>query len=153
MGQRIRERAKRDGQEVDVHVRTDPLPWHVRLRDMLKPKNVVVLSRPNSNQSADDTTSGSDQQHRGGSKQTSNSNRLRPDMIRRMDNAPQLINPSGWISEGHSAPTRPTTLERASTEPASKQLAFSLGDTLTASPDAIEEPLPPKASMDSGLLR
>lgn len=26
--------------------------------------------------------------------------RLRPDMIRRIDDKPKLINPSGWISEG-----------------------------------------------------
>ncbi|KAF8911487.1 cation transport protein-domain-containing protein [Gymnopilus junonius] len=31
--------------------------------------------------------------------------KLRPDMIRRMDDAPKLINPSGWVSEG-PAPSR-----------------------------------------------
>lgn len=31
--------------------------------------------------------------------------KLRPDMIRRMDDAPKLLNPSGWVSEG-SAPSR-----------------------------------------------
>ncbi|KAH8087810.1 cation transport protein-domain-containing protein [Cristinia sonorae] len=30
----------------------------------------------------------------------STSSRLRPEMIRRMDDAPKLVNPSGWISEG-----------------------------------------------------
>ncbi|KAF7297996.1 Potassium transport protein [Mycena chlorophos] len=30
--------------------------------------------------------------------------KLRPDMIRRTDNAPQLVNPSGWISEGAQTP-------------------------------------------------
>lgn len=37
--------------------------------------------------------------------------RLRPDMIRRIDDAPRLVNPSGWISEGRAGPTddvRPT---------------------------------------------
>lgn len=32
--------------------------------------------------------------------------RLRTDMIRRMDDAPKLINPSGWISEGRPNPPR-----------------------------------------------
>ena len=31
--------------------------------------------------------------------------RLRPDMIRRVDGAPKLVNPSGWISEGNAGPT------------------------------------------------
>ncbi|KAJ3797163.1 cation transport protein-domain-containing protein [Lentinula aff. detonsa] len=35
-----------------------------------------------------------------GEKGHKNSKKLRTDMIRRMDDAPQLVNPSGWISEG-----------------------------------------------------
>jgi hypothetical protein len=31
--------------------------------------------------------------------------RLRPDMIRRVDDVPKLLNPSGSISEGHAGPT------------------------------------------------
>lgn len=31
--------------------------------------------------------------------------RLRPDMIRRVDDAPKLLNPSGSISEGNAGPT------------------------------------------------
>ena len=37
--------------------------------------------------------------------------RLRPDMIRRINDAPRLVNPSGWISEGQAGPifdVRPT---------------------------------------------
>ncbi|KAI0079232.1 hypothetical protein K474DRAFT_1659278 [Panus rudis PR-1116 ss-1] len=34
--------------------------------------------------------------------------RVRPDMIRRMDDAPKLVNPSGWISEGHQPTPGPT---------------------------------------------
>ncbi|KAI0263834.1 cation transport protein-domain-containing protein [Gloeopeniophorella convolvens] len=37
--------------------------------------------------------------------------RLRPDMIRRMDDAPKLVNPSGWISEGHSDPIKVVAVE------------------------------------------
>jgi hypothetical protein len=60
--------------------------------------------------------------------------RLRPDMIRRMDDAPKLVNPSGWISEGNvdlpnieksdtqfvSSPTSTTSI----TDP-TRQLAFA----------------------------
>jgi hypothetical protein len=31
--------------------------------------------------------------------------RLRTDMIRRVDGAPKLVDPSGWISEGQAGPT------------------------------------------------
>jgi len=74
-------------------------------------------------------------------------------MIRRMDKAPQLINPSGWISQGQTTPVRPTSLDRSNTEPNTKQLVFSLGDGLTASPEALEDPLPSKSAADPALLR
>lgn len=32
--------------------------------------------------------------------------KLRPDMIRRMDDAPKLVNPSGWVSEGRAPSLR-----------------------------------------------
>ncbi|KAH9485514.1 Low-affinity potassium transport protein [Psilocybe cubensis] len=32
--------------------------------------------------------------------------KLRPDMIRRMDDAPKLVNPSGWVSEGRAPSIR-----------------------------------------------
>jgi len=32
--------------------------------------------------------------------------KLRPDMIRRMDDAPKLVNPSGWLSEGKAPSLR-----------------------------------------------
>ena len=147
MGQRIRERAEREGQDLQVHIRTDPRPWHVRLKDAIRRKNVVVLSRHTTPQSGD-TGSGSERRQT-----TSHSNRLRPDMIRRMDKAPQLINPSGWISQGQTTPVRPTSLDRSNTEPNTKQLVFSLGDGLTASPEALEDPLPSKSAADPALLR
>jgi hypothetical protein len=57
--------------------------------------------------------------------------KLRPDMIRRMDDAPKLIDPSGWISEGQSVP-----INRVSTMQSNRQLAFADG----------ELPAPPSAS-------
>lgn len=32
--------------------------------------------------------------------------KLRPDMIRRMDDAPKLVNPSGWITAGNASSSR-----------------------------------------------
>lgn len=46
--------------------------------------------------------------------------KLRPDMIRRMDDAPKLVDPSGWISEGQSAPTEPASIVQSP-----RQLAFA----------------------------
>lgn len=46
--------------------------------------------------------------------------KLRPDMIRRMDDAPKLVDPSGWISEGQSVP-----MMRAPTVQSTRQLAFA----------------------------
>lgn len=44
--------------------------------------------------------------------------KLRPEMIRRMDDAPKLVNPSGWVTEGKApslrmAPTMRSRLSRA----------------------------------------
>ncbi|ETW74843.1 potassium transporter [Heterobasidion irregulare TC 32-1] len=54
------------------------------------------------------------------------SRKLRPDMIRRMDDAPKLVNPSGWISEGRSDPMN-AVAEDGSQPPAepTRQLAFA----------------------------
>ena len=59
--------------------------------------------------------------------------KLRPDMIRRMDDAPKLVNPSGWISEGHTDPVRiirvePVPEEQMTsphTDGSGRQLAFA----------------------------
>ncbi|KAF8891820.1 cation transport protein-domain-containing protein [Infundibulicybe gibba] len=39
--------------------------------------------------------------------------KLRPDMIRRMDDAPKLVNPSGWISEGKAMPARRSSMAQS----------------------------------------
>ncbi|KAJ7125143.1 cation transport protein-domain-containing protein [Mycena epipterygia] len=72
--------------------------------------------------------------------------KLKPDMIRRMDHPPQLVNPSGWISEGAQTPKprspEPEELgEKVSGEHQRPRLMFS--ETLVSSPKAIpEEPSP-----------
>ncbi|KAJ7503005.1 cation transport protein-domain-containing protein [Mycena galericulata] len=75
--------------------------------------------------------------------------KLRPDMIRRMDHPPQLVNPSGWISEGHNPepeekPEASPQLERP------RQLAFA--EQLVSSPKPVsEEPLPSSSPSPSQL--
>lgn len=73
--------------------------------------------------------------------------KLRPDMIRRMDDAPKLVNPSGWISEGDSNAARKGSITEDRAESgtplhdSSRQLAFA--DQITSSPQpATEAQLP-----------
>ncbi|KAF7315082.1 Potassium transport protein [Mycena indigotica] len=83
--------------------------------------------------------------------------KLRPDMIRRMDGPPQLVNPSGWISEGMHTPLSPIPSvevpklkleKRSEPEPESsndkpRRLTFS--NTLASSPEPMT-PEPPSSS-------
>ncbi|KAF8967965.1 cation transport protein-domain-containing protein [Flammula alnicola] len=52
--------------------------------------------------------------------------KLRPDMIRRMDDAPKRIDPSGWVSEGRPPPGR--RMSNGSIRPPSKPLASKTTD-------------------------
>ena len=71
---------------VDVRIE----PWGKRWAEfVVKPKLGTVVEATHSSDSGEE---------RG----RSLAGRLRPDMIRRMDDAPKLINPSGFISEGHT---------------------------------------------------
>ena len=58
--------------------------------------------------------------------------KLRTDMIRRMDEAPKLVNPSGWISEREPDPP-PTSALRSPVNPQplspSHQVTFTGADT------------------------
>ncbi|KAK7057587.1 potassium transport protein [Favolaschia claudopus] len=58
--------------------------------------------------------------------------KLRPEMIRRMDNPPQLINPSGWISEG--TPTRAPTPQLEEKRDSSEHVRPKFADTLVSTP-------------------
>ncbi|KAA1476458.1 hypothetical protein DENSPDRAFT_807240 [Dentipellis sp. KUC8613] len=67
--------------------------------------------------------------------------RLRPDMIRRMDDAPKLVNPSGWISEGRSDPLKvvavePTENDSPDAQEHTRQLAFA--DEVKKAPESEE---------------
>ncbi|KAJ7270035.1 cation transport protein-domain-containing protein [Mycena haematopus] len=69
-----------------------PPPWTRRISTLLS-RN-TVLSAVEEGSKEDD----------GSSKKRGFMRKLKPDMIRRMDHPPQLINPSGWISEGAQSP-------------------------------------------------
>lgn len=50
--------------------------------------------------------------------------KLRPDMIRRMDDAPKLVNPSGWVSEGRTPVARKLSISlRPISKPAPAHMA------------------------------
>ncbi|KAF7296116.1 Potassium transport protein [Mycena kentingensis (nom. inval.)] len=60
--------------------------------------------------------------------------KLRPDMIQRMDKPPQLVNPSGWISEGAHTPI-PSPQPPSSPQPSSS----TIPPENAATPDAAEK--------------
>lgn len=104
---------------VEIHTR----PWWKSLFDFSTHKR---QDTPEATRSAEST-----QHERDRERGRPASSRLRPDMIRRMDDAPKLINPSGYISEGHtpqvslngvsmspSAAARQIELERAEVQSA-----------------------------------
>jgi len=49
------------------------------------------------------------------SKENHKNRRVRPDMIRRIDDKPKLVNPSGWISEGPTPTAQENLVESGST--------------------------------------
>ncbi|KAF9650993.1 TrkH-domain-containing protein [Thelephora ganbajun] len=53
------------------------------------------------------------------SKENHKNRRVRPDMIRRLDDKPKLINPSGWISKGRMPAAQEGPAESGSTRPRS----------------------------------
>jgi hypothetical protein len=68
--------------------------------------------------------------------------KLRPDMIRRMDNAPQLVDPSGWISEGVQSPN-PRSPERSEKSSGERPQHLTFAAEQVSSPKPISgDPLP-----------
>lgn len=66
--------------------------------------------------------------------------KLRPDMIRRMDDAPKLVNPSGWVTEGKAPSLRKAPAMRSSradegnVDPNDPHESPSLTESLKSSP-------------------
>lgn len=118
---RIRDRAAREGLEIppdleDEVERKQEGPWKYHVTRLFRRGRGRVKSKTGKGSS----TPESEIPRRGESH-----NKLSANMIRRMDNAPQLVDPSGYISEGRSP--RP--------EEASDQIIDS---TMTASPSNMD---------------
>lgn len=73
--------------------------------------------------------------------------RVRPDMIRRMDDAPKLINPSGWISEPDPPPT-PASEANITQQPTQLQWSAS-AKSLDSSSESQRSEEPSESSDDT----
>ncbi|KAJ7188712.1 cation transport protein-domain-containing protein [Mycena filopes] len=70
--------------------------------------------------------------------------KLKPDMIRRMEGPPQLVNPSGWISEGaHTPLPRTPEPDRDAEKQNLEGPRLTFTDALVSSPKSMAEELPP----------
>ncbi|KAF9560954.1 hypothetical protein CPC08DRAFT_750168 [Agrocybe pediades] len=69
--------------------------------------------------------------------------KLRPEMIRRMDDAPKLVNPSGWVSEGKAPSMRKASVS-------SNQAVGRDNNSLAISIDFIEPPKRQRRLSDPG---
>ncbi|KAJ7496885.1 cation transport protein-domain-containing protein [Mycena latifolia] len=77
--------------------------------------------------------------------------KLQPDMIRRMDHPPQLVNPSGWISEGAQTPKprspEPEVESVREEQDVERPRHLTFTETLVSSPKPIsDEPSPSSPS-------
>ncbi|OCH90614.1 hypothetical protein OBBRIDRAFT_793172 [Obba rivulosa] len=90
----IRERnfAHRLANKTHPPIQVKSVPWWRRLLD-------IVLHRGSVSEAASESNTSSTREHG-----RPTGARLRPDMIRRMDDAPKLVDPSGLISEGRPQP-------------------------------------------------
>ncbi|KZT21063.1 hypothetical protein NEOLEDRAFT_1139908 [Neolentinus lepideus HHB14362 ss-1] len=83
------EAAKRAKVQIDVEAAV--VPWHSKMVNMLRRRKRLTTARENSTESPPRERA-----------KPSSVKKLRTDMIRRMDDAPKLVDPSGWISEGRT---------------------------------------------------
>ena len=106
--------ANRMNEPIEVHL----VPWWKRAARMLiSPKLTTIPEATNSTEStAREHEKDRDRKH-------TVANKLRPDMIRRMNDAPKLVDPSGYISEGQTphvsrnvSPNTPTQVSAARQE-------------------------------------
>lgn len=102
-----------------------PKTWRSRISTLLRRGSGLsdVEEKTDEEDTVTPTKNGSARERKGGGNE---SRKLRPDMIRRMDDAPKLVNPSGWISEGRPDPMN-AVAEDGSQPPAepTRQLAFA----------------------------
>lgn len=113
------------------------LPWTHRMKNLLRRRTKL----PTVNEVATETSEDGERKKKRAKDTVFN--KLRTDMIRRMDDAPRLVDPSGWISSGEAEAHNQRRAELEG-EPARSGLApGSLADgQVSASPKQITEPLP-----------
>jgi len=95
---RLTARDKRIEEERKAH---PELNHHARRRWWKSPISTLLHRSPTLHDESDhetDSTRSSKKNHK--------NRRVRPDMIRRIDDKPKLVNPSGWISEGRTLTTQ-----------------------------------------------
>lgn len=118
------EMASRTANMLASHDGATVRPWPKRFTTFFRNRTALttVIESP-------DEEKNGNKERRGGALQ-----KLRPEMIRRMDDAPKLIDPSGWISEGQSPP-----LTRVPTVRSSRQIVFVENMPLSSSPTPLCE--------------
>jgi hypothetical protein len=112
-----------------------PPPWTRRISTLLSRGTVLSAVEESSSSNHDEKP-----------KKRGFMRKLKPEMIRRMDHPPQLVNPSGWISEGQSeAPkARNPELEGDAEKNGSVELERPrFTENLVSSPKALPEDAPP----------
>ena len=95
--------ARRVANRVHEPVEVSLVPWWRRIAHAVFRTKRAVVSEPAGSGTPSDASAREREKERG----RPLAHKLRPDMIRRMNDAPKLVNPSGFISEGHS-PHLPT---------------------------------------------
>ncbi|KAG8934849.1 low affinity potassium transporter [Tulasnella sp. 417] len=121
---RMRERALKDGLPVppeleeEVEARAEG-HWKYHLTKLFK-RGTNKKRSPQSSSSRGTSSPGgtgagseSDSEEPNKSKKHGEGAKVSAHMIRRMDNAPQLVNPSGWISSGHASSSRDRSNSRS----------------------------------------
>jgi hypothetical protein len=100
LAKELRSRLTGRDRYIDKERKADPqLNPHARRRWWRTPFPTLLHRSATLHDESDNETDSSKENHK--------NRRVRPDMIRRIDDRPKLINPSGWISEGRM----PTALE------------------------------------------
>lgn len=124
-----------------------PKPWHESVTSLFRRRHTSRADAPDGDD-ADRSESSSDVTDPKAPRARRNSliKKLRTDMIRRMDDAPKLVNPSGWISEGAAPRTPPAS---PASEHAGPHFGYFPSQPLVMSPPGGEEDgsLPPAHRM------
>ncbi|KAG8991802.1 low affinity potassium transporter [Tulasnella sp. 427] len=163
---RMRERAAKDGMaippelEEEVEARAEG-PWKYRLTKLLRRGNKkkrspqASSSRGTSSPGGTGAGSESDSEEHGKSKKHDkhgDGGKVTAHMIRRVDNAPQLVDPSGWISSGHASSSRDRSNSRSQPpmgSPPPGQLTHNIPTRPTASALQPESTLQPAIELQS----